>query len=118
MAGQNTEPDRLVRKRIAVLADQWRAQARGVPAWVVDTRGDEIVVREFTGGDALATLHGPWAPAVGRYLAAMDPDAGRSLAELLWRIGGHGGSLDIRDAAVKLLRSLGLEESPARYRPT
>jgi hypothetical protein len=117
VAGQDEEPDRLVRRRIAVLADEWRAKARATPAWVVDDQGDEIVLREFSGGEPLATLHGPWAPTVGRFLAAMDSDAGCSLAELLWRIGGHGGSLDVRDAAVKLLRSLGLEERPERYRP-
>lgn len=107
-----------MRRRIGVLADEWRATARATPRWIVDDQGDKIVLSEFAGGARLATLHGQWAPNIGRFFAAMDSDAGCSLAELLWRIGGHGGSVDIRDAAVNLLRSLGLDERPARYRPT
>lgn len=103
------EDDRLIRRKIGQRAEGWRALALDIPAWFLDDEGAEPAVREVGSGDLLATLHGPWKSNVGRYLTAMDSEAGRAVAELLRCIGG-GRSQDIRDAALVLLRSLGLEE--------
>lgn len=112
------EEDREIRSEIALLADEWRAIARAMPHWHVDRSGDEIVLRQSPHGQPLATLHGEWAPNLARFFEAMDPTAGCTLAELLWRIGGYGGSTDIRDMAISLFVSLRLKEPKARYRPS
>ena len=116
MATRQDEDDRLIRTRVGVLADEWRAIARGTPRWIVDGTGDHIVLRMHATGEVVVTLHGGWAPNIAQFLAAMGTDAGCALAELLWRIGGFGGSVDIRDAAVHLLRHLGLEQPKQRHR--
>lgn len=105
------------RRRIGVLADEWRQIAGGLPFWRVDDTGPEPVVIATDLNQPLATLHGMWAPNMARYLTAMGKLSGLRVAELLWRIGGHGGSQDVTNASIELLRSLGLEAPKDRYRP-
>lgn len=38
----------------------------------------------------LSRLEGMWTPGVVRYLNALNPYTGLTLAELFWNIGGHG----------------------------
>ncbi|WP_410652103.1 hypothetical protein [Amycolatopsis sp. cmx-4-54] len=105
------------RRHIGALADEWRKIAGGLPWWRIDETGPEPVVIATDLDQPLATLHGMWAPDMARYLTAMNKQSGVNLAELLWRIGGHGGSEDVTNASVELLRSLGLEPRNDRYRP-
>ncbi|MCR3719121.1 MULTISPECIES: hypothetical protein [Prauserella salsuginis group] len=106
---QAAERDRDARRWIAQRADEWRAIARAVPFWEIDRSGDEIVVRE-RGGQPMATLHGGWASAMADFLQTMNTVSGTALAELLWRIGGHGGSHDIRTEAERLIKYMRLDE--------
>lgn len=106
------------RRRIGELSEEWRRTAAALPFWRVDDTGPELVLIGDDLNRPVATLHGMWAPNLARYLTAMDKTAGVSLAELLWRIGGHGSGRDITHASVKLLRSLGLEQREDRYRPS
>ncbi|KID28284.1 hypothetical protein HQ32_04476 [Prauserella sp. Am3] len=106
--GQAEEHERAARRKIAEQAEEWRAVARRLPFWDIDRSGDEIVLRDELG--PLATLHGPWAPHMADFLQAMNTASGLAVAELLWRIGGHGGSADIRREAENVLRLLRLDE--------
>jgi hypothetical protein len=112
------EEDRLERKRIAELADQWRSVAGALPFWTEAREGETIVLRNQFGDELLVTLHGRWASHFALYLGSLQKTAGCALAELLWTIGGHGDSVQIRRHAVELLRAMMLEEPrpPGRQR--
>ncbi|MDQ0379031.1 hypothetical protein [Amycolatopsis thermophila] len=112
------EEDRLERKRIAELADQWRSLAGALPFWTEAREGDTITLRNQFGDELLVTLHGRWAQHLAQYLGSLQKTAGCALAELLWTIGGHGDSVQIRRQARELLRAMLLEEPrpPGRRR--
>ncbi|EMD22930.1 hypothetical protein B0293_23850 [Amycolatopsis azurea DSM 43854] len=121
MPTQREERDRLTLKRIGELADEWRAVARGLPVWRRDDTAEggepgDIVFRSTDFNAPCITVHGMWAPNIARYLEAVDMYAAVSLAELLWRIGGHGGRDDITQQTVHLLQTLGLEQHEVRHR--
>ncbi|ASR35219.1 hypothetical protein BAY61_09710 [Prauserella marina] len=116
--GARDEIEWAERRQIAEQAEQWRRIAGRLPFWRIERPADDaegpITITED--GQLLATLHGPWAPCLADYLGAMDKASGVALAELLWRIGGHGGSADIRYQARALLHALGLAEWPGTRR--
>jgi hypothetical protein len=51
VATRQDEDDRLIRTRVGVLADEWRAIARDTPRWIVDDTGDHIVLRMHATGE-------------------------------------------------------------------
>lgn len=117
MVSQSEQEYRANRRRIGELAEEWRSIAAALPFWRIDHSGPEVVIIATDLNQPLATLHGMWAPNMARFLTAMGKQSGVPLAELLWRIGGHGDADAITDASLALVRTLGLERPRERYRP-
>jgi hypothetical protein len=100
--------ERYVRE-IDASSDIWRAMAREVPRWELRSAGASTELWNPRDNALMGTLDGASAHAVARYLNAINPDAGLSLAELLWLIGGHGTMANVQRQAHSLLKSMNID---------
>ncbi|RSM35073.1 hypothetical protein DMA12_45675 [Amycolatopsis balhimycina DSM 5908] len=104
-----------VAKRMKGRADEVHAVAVRVPFWQVDNTGEEIMMRD-TDGHPLITFHGVYAPDMAKWLSLLGRTAGMALADLIRAASGSAEEVPGRDAALRLLREMRLEEKPTRYR--
>jgi hypothetical protein len=104
------------RRHIDELSGAWRTIASSTPPWEVIEVDGRRVLMDTREQRRIGTLEGHWAPNVARYLNAISPYAGLQLAELLWLIGGHGSQDRIRQHALNLFHTMGLEQAPPARR--
>ncbi|WP_410616340.1 hypothetical protein [Amycolatopsis sp. lyj-109] len=105
-----------VAKRMRKHADEVHAVGSRTPFWRLDDTSDEIMIRDLD-GSPLITFQGihaaemaGWFKLVGRRTTGM------ALAELIRASSGSAEEIPGRDAALRLLQEMGLEEKPTRYR--
>lgn len=97
------------RRRIRRDVERFRLIASRTPPWKIVERDGATLLWDVREDRRLATLDGVWAPDVARYLNTLNPYAGLTLAELLWRI---GLGIDAEDHALALLRAMRLDQEP------
>jgi hypothetical protein len=102
------------RKAVETAAEELRHMARRTPMWTVQHTSQGLKLVESATGALLAELRGPWAVDLARTFGAIQQYSLGALAELLWRIGGHGGGTDVLRNAEQLIAMLGLTD-PASH---
>ncbi|WP_216210993.1 hypothetical protein [Amycolatopsis aidingensis] len=104
------------RHEVGRLADEFRALTRAAPPFKVVESDAELLIWDTRSDLRLGVLDGPSCSSMANYLNLVHPYSGYALAELLWRIGGHGGGGDIVNAAQSLFISMGLASRPSTWR--
>ncbi|WP_372671304.1 hypothetical protein [Amycolatopsis kentuckyensis] len=105
-----------VAKRMQKHADEVHAVGSRMPFWRLDEAGDEIMIRDLD-GSPLITFHGIHSVQMARWFELVGRrTAGMALAELIRASSGSAEEVPGRDAALRLLQEMQLEEKPARYR--